>query len=185
MTLDEPVQLSAPDQAWPQYFDEESIKLVHALIVPSSRVEHIGSTAVPSLLANPIIDIMVGVETYPPTPAFLEPLAILGYEPLGEAGVPARLCFRKRRPQAFNLHIVQFGSDHWRNNLMLRNYLRANEEEVARYGTLKHRIVATGASRSVEYVAKRSSAMAALLARAQAWQDAGPPGASKDDRKTA
>ncbi|MGH8678190.1 MAG: GrpB family protein [Burkholderiales bacterium] len=179
MAPDETVELSAPDPAWSQHFDQESIKLVHALVVRSSRVEHIGSTAVPALLANPIVDIMVGVDSYPPPPEFLAPLAQMGYEPLGEAGVPARLCFCKRGSQAFNLHVVQFGNEHWRNNLLLRDYLRAHALEVARYGQLKHRIIATGATRSADYAAKRNGAIAALMKRARTWHDAVRPGARK------
>src|SRR2546422_4792510 len=57
--LDEPVSLAPPDPRWAQQAAEEAARLRAAL--PEASVEHVGSTAVPGLLAKPVIDLLVGL----------------------------------------------------------------------------------------------------------------------------
>src|SRR5438132_43926 len=59
-----PVYLVPYDVGWPSRFDEERAVLQRAL-APwlVGPIEHIGSTAVPGLVAKPVIDIMAAVET--------------------------------------------------------------------------------------------------------------------------
>ncbi len=73
----------------------------------------------PGLIAKPIIDLMLGVDRFPPSAELQTAIERLGYEPLGEAGVPGRLYFRRRGAQHDNLHVVLKGGAHWTNNLAL------------------------------------------------------------------
>jgi len=73
--------------------------------------------------AKPIVDIMLGLDSFPAPPAVSDRLCSLGYEALGEAGVPGRLYFGKRRPTAFNVQAVSFDSPLWKNNLLVRDFL--------------------------------------------------------------
>ena len=61
-----PVVIAPYDPAWPEKFETESglLKSVLAqwLMGP---IEHVGSTAVPGLLAKPVIDIMAAVRDLP------------------------------------------------------------------------------------------------------------------------
>jgi len=93
--IDEPVELSIGRTDWAQLFTEECHKL-HQVLPEEAAIEHIGSTAVPGMVAKPVIDIMVGVPCPFPGGTDFPPFSSLGYEPLGEAGVPGRLYFRKR-----------------------------------------------------------------------------------------
>jgi GrpB-like predicted nucleotidyltransferase (UPF0157 family) len=70
----------------------------------------------------------------------------LGYQYLGETGVPGRFAFRKRHPTAFNLAVVRWGERLWRDNLALRDYLRANPEDARRYEQHKRDLVNSGVS---------------------------------------
>lgn len=50
--VDEPIHLSEHDPCWRACFVDERDRL--ARVVPAgSRIEHVGSTAVPELVANP------------------------------------------------------------------------------------------------------------------------------------
>jgi GrpB-like predicted nucleotidyltransferase (UPF0157 family) len=62
-------------------------------------IEHIGSTAVPGLAANPIIDIMGGVRELTEVTRYVAPLEGIGYEyvPQYEVYIPERRYFRKPR----------------------------------------------------------------------------------------
>lgn len=61
--IDEPVHIVPYNAAWPIFFQEEQERLKR--ILSEVKIEHIGSTAVPQVSSKPIIDIMIGVTTYP------------------------------------------------------------------------------------------------------------------------
>jgi len=105
--------------------------------IPVEDIEHIGSTAVPDLVAKPVIDLMVGVDCFPPAHTLIEALRALGYESLGEAGVPGRLYFRRRIGMPFNLHVVAKEGDHWRKNLAFRELLKRDPASRERYSQTK------------------------------------------------
>jgi GrpB-like predicted nucleotidyltransferase (UPF0157 family) len=77
--LDEPIPLCAYKPQWPVLFTSEAVQLRAALPVDIA-IEHIGSTAVPGLLAKPIIDIMIGAEPHHGVDGLRSKLAALGYE---------------------------------------------------------------------------------------------------------
>jgi GrpB-like predicted nucleotidyltransferase (UPF0157 family) len=60
--LDEPIHLSEYDPQWPVLFAAE-VQRISVGLPAGVTIEHIGSTAVPGLLAKPI-DIMLGTEPY-------------------------------------------------------------------------------------------------------------------------
>ena len=129
-------------------------------------IEHIGSTAVPGLLAKPIVDIMVGVIPFPPSASWSAAVVVLGYEALGEAGVPGRLYFRQRGRVPCNVHVVEHGGAHWVSNLALRDYLRRSPEAAARYASAKRAAIAAGATTLLTYSEAKGRVIEALVSRA-------------------
>jgi len=164
--IDEPIHLSEPQDQWPQLFEQERQRLVAGLAERVDAIEHIGSTAVPGLIAKPIVDILVGMRSYPPSDTTLSVLVALGYELLGEAGVPNRTYLRRRSDANFNLHVVEVGSSHWRANLALRRLLRASPSARTRYSEAKRQAVASGANMLLTYSDAKASVIAELLAEA-------------------
>jgi GrpB-like predicted nucleotidyltransferase (UPF0157 family) len=71
-----------------------------------------------------------------------EALKSLGYEYLGEAGVVCREYFRRRGPHDTNLAVVEWNGQLWTDNLVLRDYLRANPGVAASYSQTKRDAVA-------------------------------------------
>ena len=138
MTIDEPISVIPYQPHWVNLFNQERQCLQEN--IQSIVVQHIGSTAVPGLAAKLIIDIMVGGKITD----LMAGIKSLGYEYLGEAGVPGRLYFRKRKTYAFNVHLVQC-REIWTNNLLLRDYLRSHPESAKEYGQYKQKLVESGA----------------------------------------
>ncbi len=165
--LDEPVKLVAHDSAWHQVFLAESERISTTLALPAGTVEHIGSTAVPGLTAKPVVDMMLGVPKYPPARDLLSRLRILGYENLGEAGVPERIYLRLRGDRDFNLHLVLLGGEHWKHNLALREYLRADPAARARYAEGKTRALEAGGDRLQGYSSAKATLVGELLSQAR------------------
>ncbi len=167
---DQRIELTGHDSDWRAKFDEESIRLSHALVISGARIAHVGSTAVQGLAAAPSIDVMIGVDRYPPTPAFFEPLAELGYVAGGERGLPGRLLFMKRADSAFDVHLTQFRGPVWRDALMLRDYLAADAAAAARYGQRKREILAAAQARLEDYARLKTALLAQLLDDARRWK---------------
>ena len=170
--LDEPVHVSEYQASWPATFAAERTRVIEALGVNAEGLEHIGSTAVPGLTAKPIIDLMLGLTAYPPSEAMRQAIGALGYEALGEAGVPGRLYFRLRAPHLnANLHVVARGGKHWVQNIALREYLRANPAARERYTLAKVAAVASGARTLLAYSSAKAAVVNALLQEARAHQN--------------
>jgi GrpB-like predicted nucleotidyltransferase (UPF0157 family) len=169
--VDEPVEITDYHPHSEGRYRAERDRVRLGLATASLKFEHIGSTAVPGLAGKPIVDLMLGAS--PPVWAALEELrprvVALGYEDLGEAGVPGRISFRKRTAlRAFNLSLVEEGGAIWRDNLALRDYLRAHPEDAAAYAATKRAAITGGATTLLVYSAAKAPALAALVEKAHA-----------------
>ena len=60
--LDEPIHLSVYNPRWPAIYAAEARRISSGLPATDIAIEHIGSTAVPGLVAKPIVDVMVGTK---------------------------------------------------------------------------------------------------------------------------
>lgn len=168
--VDEPVHLVPYDPTWPDVYDQERFRIALAFgVFPNSGlIQHIGSTAVPGLIAKPVIDIMLGVRGWPPPEKLLAGLIGLGYENLGEAGVPRRLWLRRRADRQFNAHVVERNGDHWTNNLALRDHLRAESSAREKYATAKISAVTKSGGMLLAYSDAKAEAVAELIKAARA-----------------
>jgi GrpB-like predicted nucleotidyltransferase (UPF0157 family) len=165
MVLDEPIRLTSHDPRWRDIAQVEGERLSRRLNVPQECIEHIGSTAVQDLMAKPIIDLMLGLERYPPTTEFIAKLESLSYESLGEAGVPGRMYFRSHVGEPINLHLVSIGGEHWQKNLAFRELLKAEPVYRKRYEQAKIEIVEAGHATLLEYSAAKSAVIDELLSK--------------------
>ncbi len=102
------------------------------------RVEHVGSTAVPNLLAKPILDIDIVMPSYDVFPDVIAHLRRLGYTHQGDQGIREREVFKPlddRAPYAtpprywmsHHLYVCPVSSLELRRHLIFRDALRAND----------------------------------------------------------
>ncbi|MEU8897258.1 GrpB family protein [Nocardia sp. NPDC048505] len=133
------------DPSWPG-LAEDAISELRTLW-PSllAEVEHIGSTAVPGLVAKPVIDLMAAAAELAEVERREAQLVVLGYR-RHRNGINDRLIYVRAREDTRThiLHVVDLASWPFRNQRLLRDYLRANPEEAERYAQLKRRIVEAG-----------------------------------------
>ncbi len=140
------------DPRWPVLFEEERRLILNAIGEWVADVQHVGSTAVPGLAAKPIIDIMVAVQNERGMIQSITPLVKLGYECLGEYGIPSRNYFRKNAETAglglshggvartHHLHMFPAGHTEWDRHLHFRDYLRAHPPVADEYTSLKREL---------------------------------------------
>jgi GrpB-like predicted nucleotidyltransferase (UPF0157 family) len=150
------VALRRYDPAWPSLFAVARDAIASALDNDILAIEHIGSTSVPGLAAKPIIDIAVAVESFEAAISSVEPLARLGYEHLGEFGIPRRRYFRRGDPRTHQIHMFEITSDEWRNHLAFRDHLRAHDEVRDAYEALKRELAARYPDDRTRYTESKS-----------------------------
>jgi GrpB-like predicted nucleotidyltransferase (UPF0157 family) len=184
VAVDEPVEFVSPCPEWPSLFEAEAVAVRQALGTFAVAVERIGSTAVPGPNAKPVVDMQVGVAGEPSAASVGRALTELGYEGLGDAGVPGRLYFRKRGPVSYNLHVVAFGGGHWVANLAVRDYLRAHPAAAAEYAARK-REAAAGSVGLLVYSDRKAAFVAELVRRALAWVQEAARGVAADQGRQA
>lgn len=159
--------------AWEQMFEEER-GFIAMLGVTIAGIEHFGSTAVEGFPAQPVVDILMGVQALS---AFSgTTFRTLGYDFLGEVGMPGRLCYRKRptihdrQCASINLQVAQMGSEHWERGIALRDYLRSHPDEARAYAEHKLRCLDQGAWTLLHYSERKARYMSELANRAVAWK---------------
>ena len=127
----------SPD--WPAMFEKEAQCIRKILGANCVALYHIGSTAVPGLSAKPIIDIMPVVLDLGQVDAAQPGFEQIGYEYLGEFGIPGRRYLRKGGDErTHQIHVfAQSDTGAIQRHLAVRDYLRAHPEKARQYGVLK------------------------------------------------
>jgi GrpB-like predicted nucleotidyltransferase (UPF0157 family) len=134
-----PIELVEYTPRWVELFDIEREVLKRGLQnwlvgIP----EHIGSTAVPSLAAKPIIDIMAPVASLKASIPAIEAASRVGYAYYPyKPEVMHWFCKPSASNRTHHLHLVPFGSQLWQDRLAFRDALRASESLRTEYQALK------------------------------------------------
>jgi GrpB-like predicted nucleotidyltransferase (UPF0157 family) len=160
------VELVEHDPAWARLFEEERAVLARIFDGEAVGIEHIGSTSVPGLCAKPIVDVLVGLPALGLSEEQVEGMRGLGYEYMGEYGLPGRLFFRKE-PRTHHVHVVELGGEHWERQLTFRDALRTDAEERRRYDEFKRKLAAEGHPREI-YTELKTPFIRDVEARARA-----------------
>jgi GrpB-like predicted nucleotidyltransferase (UPF0157 family) len=122
---------------WRACFVAEAARLRAALGSAIVEVEHIGSTAIPGLIAKPILDLAIAVHDFEAAACCVASMEALGYEHRGEAGIARRRYFVLGEPRTHHVHMLELRSEQWRGHLGFRDALLAHPEEAAAYARLK------------------------------------------------
>ncbi|UCG03342.1 MAG: GrpB family protein [Candidatus Heimdallarchaeota archaeon] len=131
------VKLSPYSPKWVQVYSKEKLQLEIAIGEQILNIQHIGSTAIPGMMAKPIIDIAVAVHDFKKAFKCVKPLKNLGYEYKGEFGIPNRHYFVKGSPRVFHLHMLEISSQEWKNHLFFRDFLLQHPDKAKKYAELK------------------------------------------------
>ena len=137
------VTVVAHDPVWQRDFEEEADHITRALGEIVVFLHHIGSTAIPGILAKPIIDILLEVDDISRLDEKRSAMAQLGYEVMGEFGIPGRRYFRKDNAagqRTHHVHAFQADSPEVERHLAFRDYMIAHPVEAQSYSSLKQRL---------------------------------------------
>jgi GrpB-like predicted nucleotidyltransferase (UPF0157 family)/GNAT superfamily N-acetyltransferase len=138
------VELVPYDIQWSMMAESEINNLRN--ILPSNHIidiQHVGSTAISGMLAKPIIDIQIAVDSLVAIKQIaIDELKKIGYEYWYDNPDPERMFFVKGMPpfgekRSHHVHIVEPASRHWQEKILFRDYLIAHPETAREYEQLK------------------------------------------------
>jgi GrpB-like predicted nucleotidyltransferase (UPF0157 family) len=150
------IQLIPAVEEWKAMFESERAALAELLPGSILNIQHVGSTAIPGMVAKPIIDIAVAVETFEGAFQCVALLEKHGYSYRGEFGISRRHYFVRGEPHLFHLHMLELTSEEWWRMLAFRDYLRANPEAAGEYAALKINLAQVHADDLNTYTQKKS-----------------------------
>jgi GrpB-like predicted nucleotidyltransferase (UPF0157 family) len=171
-TPDHTVAVVAPDRRWPERFALAAGTL-RRVLPEAILVEHIGSTAVPGLVAKDTIDVMVVIDDLGIVLERAPALAVAGFDlRLGASVTKEDHLFLRRVVDGHRTHHVHAllpSSPEVSDYLLFRDYLRAHPAVATRYGEAKVRLATEHGDDRMAYVTAKPIVVEPLLTDARAW----------------
>jgi GrpB-like predicted nucleotidyltransferase (UPF0157 family) len=157
------------DARWPARFEVWRKRLAAALGPAATRIEHVGSTAVPGLVAKPIIDMQISVADPDVEADYVAAVEGTGLQL--RAREPGHRYFRPSpdRPREVHVHVCAAGSTWERDHLMFRDYLRAHPTTRAAYADLKWTLAQRYPDDRLAYTDGKSAFILDTLDAASKW----------------
>ena len=137
------VEVVPHDPRWRDAFEAEAKHVAAALGENVVAIHHIGSTAIPNIYAKPVVDLLVEVGDIAGVDGRRSAMESLGYEVMGEYGIPGRRYFRKDDQEGIrthNVHAFEAGSGEVERHLAFRDYMIAHPGDARRYSELKRKL---------------------------------------------
>ncbi|MBQ0981345.1 dephospho-CoA kinase [Micromonospora sp. M61] len=147
------VDPAGTDASWPEQYERLAARIRHTLGSDALRIDHIGSTALPGLAAQDVIDVQVAVRSLADADgALVDRLANAGFprvpghwwddpRPAGSGRWEKRLHGSADPARPVRLHVRVADSPGWRYALLMRDHLRADPDQRAAYLLLKRDLV--------------------------------------------
>jgi GrpB-like predicted nucleotidyltransferase (UPF0157 family) len=161
-----PIELAAYSPRWSEVFRRHADRLASVLGDRVVRIEHVGSTSVPGLVAKPTVDVVLEVADSAREPAYLLDLERAGYrlrirEP---EWFEHRMCIAERG--AVNLHVFSASCPETDRMVRFRDRLRSNRPDRDRYACLKRELAERDWADVDQYAAAKTDVITEILRRA-------------------
>jgi GrpB-like predicted nucleotidyltransferase (UPF0157 family) len=175
------ILLSEYDPAWAERFRREAARIHEALGGRELLIEHIGSTAVPGLVAKPIIDILLVIDDPNDETSYLPALGA-GHELRVREPEFDRHRMLRTPEKDVHVHVFPPESGEVGRYLLFRDRLRADEADRELYAAEKRRLAAQDWTTMQHYAEAKTAVVEAIIARAadaraRSGEAAGPCGA--------
>jgi GrpB-like predicted nucleotidyltransferase (UPF0157 family) len=170
------------DPEWPERFEREAERIRRVLGPRAPRIEHVGSTSVPGLVAKPIIDILLAVADSADEGAYVPAMEAAGY------------VLRIREPDWFqhrmfqgpdteiHLHVFSAGCSEIDRMLLFRDRLRHHADERDLYARTKLGLAQQDWKYGQNYADAKTPVIQEILERARgAGGTRGAPAATEGD----
>lgn len=166
------VEVAIHNPQWRDAFEEEAKHLAATLGENIVAIHHIGSTAIHGIYAKPVIDMLIEVRDITEVEARSSAMKLLGFEVMGEFGIPGRRYFRKDNQAGIRTHQVhtfESGSAQVTRHLAFRDFLNTHPEEAQKYSELKRKLAAEHPKNMDGYIDGKDDFIKEIDRRAARW----------------
>jgi GrpB-like predicted nucleotidyltransferase (UPF0157 family) len=163
---------------WKRSFDNIKMVLNDALKEYSTvmDIEHVGSTAIPGMVAKPILDIDIIIKDKSLLSIVTSLLLNFGYINRGEQGIAGRFAFRQSseyvpftnpetKKQSHHLYVCYSDSLAVKNHLLIKDALMKDSQLVAKYSQLKMDLVNEKGMTREKYTNRKTDFILELLVK--------------------
>lgn len=146
----EEISLEPYSAEWKKVFESQKDMITQALDETALTIEHVGSTAVPGLMAKPVIDIDLIIKDPNQEKTYVPALAEMGYSlTVRERSWYQHRMLRLECPRV-NLHVFGRACPEYFRHLLFRDWLRENPADRQLYADAK-RIAGIGVNTAHDY----------------------------------
>jgi Uncharacterized conserved protein len=159
-------------EEWEAAYRQESAKISRSLHPVLTAIDHIGSTSIPGMASQPIIDILGGIANVDSIDQLKESLSKVGYQGPCDSDTREHRYFCKKDHlgrHLFHLYVYHSEAEDAVHYLAFRDYLKTHEEDAALYGQIKIKLAKTFPSDRHSYMIAKRAAAKRIEERALQW----------------
>jgi GrpB-like predicted nucleotidyltransferase (UPF0157 family) len=163
------VEIVDYDSNWPEQFARIAARLREVLGPTILSLEHVGSTAVPSLAAKPVIDVNMVVRDSSREDAYAPALEAADYTlTVREPNWFEHRMFEGQGPRT-NLHVFSLGCPEVERMRLFRDWLRYSQADRELYAKIKRQLSLRDWGRVQDYADAKQDVVGEIMARAKVW----------------
>jgi len=165
------VEIVSHNSNWTDMFKEESGKIKKIFNDIIIGIYHIGSTAISGIKAKPVIDILVEAKDIEGVDQYNHKMEELGYEVMGEYGIPKRRFFRKGgNKRTHHIHVFQVGNEEIKRHINFKEYLTVHPDKAREYSRLKEKLATKYTYDVEDYTNGKSDFIEEIDRKAKLWK---------------
>lgn len=163
------VKLVRYNPRWRQSYEYEKKEICKVFDQDALEIQHVGSTAIPGILAKPIIDIALIVPSLQKVKHYEKKLNKISYEIKKNDTNKERLFFTKgpEEKRTHYLHVGQIGSGYAEDMIIFRDYLRKYKGIAKEYSKLKESLAKKYQDKREIYTAKKTKLIEGIVKKAK------------------
>ena len=167
------VHLETHNPIWEEMAKEMIVTLRNILGEDAKDIQHVGSTAIKTIKAKPIVDLAIAVESLDIALKHKDELEKNGIHYVGEINkgqVMYDIGNYDANVRTHHIHFVIADSSEWKDYLNMRDYLNAKPEIAAEYAHIKEMSATKYANNRKEYSNAKDSIIKRILKEAEEWR---------------
>ena len=163
------VRLEKSNKEWKESFEIEKENLGKIFKGIALKIEHVGSTSIEGISAKPIIDIAVAVKKLNDFEKVRDEFYNIKDYSIKEDSPSDEILVRKGNPEEIThfIHIMEYNSERYKNQILFRDYLRTHEAERVEYEELKIKLAKKYKNDRKKYTANKNDFIQKVLKRAR------------------
>ena len=167
------VALLSHQKEWDKNAENVILELKQLLGNAAVDIQHVGSTAIASIYAKPIIDIVIGLRDLNDISPYMQLLEEHGFIFRGE-DVAGQMLFVmgdfEKDTRTHHIHAVKWNGTEWKNYINFRDYLNCHPDKAMIYDACKKKLALQFPDDRRSYTEGKQECIECLLKEADVWR---------------